>query len=239
MILVISAFVVCIAQQTKGASGGSPESVVSALYRQHERKQSPFFRTTNRALFDQYFDKKLADLIWKDLNTHRDEVGVLDFDVLYNAQDFDIKKLNVQKARIEGDTAEVPVSFTNFDKPEKITFLLTSRQGTWKISDIRYTDGTRLLVMFEDNQEHMFAGDYKVGETTCNVKPVKMAFEIRWARGKGVMMFFFENETPDGKYIYASGDEGAGQDRFIFDSNRFETGRFVRSDGKGFPVSKL
>jgi hypothetical protein len=30
------------------------------------RRKSPFFQTKNRALVDKYFDKNLADTIWKD-----------------------------------------------------------------------------------------------------------------------------------------------------------------------------
>lgn len=35
-----------------------------------------------------------------------------------------------------------------------------------------------------------FEGNYQVGNTICTVKPVKMAFELRWAKGDGVMIFF-------------------------------------------------
>jgi Protein of unknown function (DUF3828) len=238
-ILLASASVMSIAQHITGTSVGSPETVVAELYKLHERHQSPFSRPKNRALFDRFFDKKLSGLVWTDMNSHPGEIGVIDFDPLYSAQDIKIKNFKVQKARIDGTSAEVPVSFTNYGRAEKLTFKMVSHGGAWKISDIRYTEGATLLEMFNDNQTHMFQGAYKVGETSCNVKPVKMAFEIRWAKGKGAMIFFFDSETEDGKYIYASEDKGAGQDKFIFDSDRFDSGRFIRADGKEYSVSRL
>lgn len=84
-----------------------------------------------------------------------------------------------------------------------------------------------------------FEGRYKVGNTTCTVAPIKMAFEVKWLKGKGVMHFFFAETTPDGKPIFISEDFGKGRDKFIFDDNRYNVGRFVRADGKVFVVERL
>ena len=92
---------------------------------------------------------------------------------------------------------------------------------------------------FKVSADYFFEGRYKVGVTTCRVKPIKMAFEVKWARGKSAMIFFFDKETPQGQFIYASEDKGAGRDHFIFDNNRYETGKFIRADGKEFPVKKI
>ena len=84
-----------------------------------------------------------------------------------------------------------------------------------------------------------FEGRYKVGNTTCTVVPIKMAFEIKWVKGQGVMHFFFEKITPDGKSIFASKDFGKGRDKFIFDDNLYNTGLFIRADRKVFKVERL
>ncbi len=84
-----------------------------------------------------------------------------------------------------------------------------------------------------------FEGKFKVGTTTCTVKPIKMAFEVKWAKGKGTLVFFFKEELPDGKVIYVSEDKPDGVDQFIFDNNRHRSGTFRRADGKEFSVSKL
>lgn len=67
-----------------------PTLWVVDLYRQHNRKRSPFFQTRSRALINKYFAKALADLIWKDAMKAKGEVGALGADPLYDAQDTEI-----------------------------------------------------------------------------------------------------------------------------------------------------
>ena len=130
------------------------ESVVQDLYRVHaeEFKTSRFriMSGKDRKLLDKYFDKNLADLIWKDLTTHVGEVGVLDFDPFYNAQDADIKSLKVSPAVVEGDKANATVTFTNYGKKEKLIYTLVKQNGVWKISDIDYGEGNTLLKFFAE-----------------------------------------------------------------------------------------
>ena len=84
-----------------------------------------------------------------------------------------------------------------------------------------------------------FEGRYKVGNTSCSVVPIKMAFEVKWQKGQGVMHFFFDKQTPDGKSIFVSEDFGKGRDKFIFDNNLYNSGIFIRADGKVFKVQRL
>src|SRR6185295_15587198 len=77
----------------------SPEQLVSDLYRQHKQR-SPFFQRRSRALLDRYFTRELADLIWRDARSSGDEVGALDGDPLFNAQDMEITKFAIQKATV-------------------------------------------------------------------------------------------------------------------------------------------
>jgi len=84
-----------------------------------------------------------------------------------------------------------------------------------------------------------FEGRYKVGNTTCTVVPIKMAFEVKWIKGRGVMNFFFDKTTPDGKSIFVSDDFGKSRDKFIFDNNLYNSGIFIRADGKVFAVERL
>jgi hypothetical protein len=53
----------------------------------HGQKNSNILSNKSRKLLDKYFDRNLANLIWKDLTTHRNEYGVIDFDIFYNTQD--------------------------------------------------------------------------------------------------------------------------------------------------------
>lgn len=84
-----------------------------------------------------------------------------------------------------------------------------------------------------------FEGRYRVGDTTCTVNPIKMAFEVRWAKGRGAMPFFFDSTTPEGQPIFVSEDSGKGTDKFIFDDNRFNSGKFIRADGRTFAVERV
>ena len=124
------------------AQEAGPDAVVRDLYKVHaEEFRTSRFRIMSgkdRKLLDKFFDKNLADLIWKDLTTHVGEVGVLDFDPFYNAQDADIKNLKVSPAVVNGDTAESTVTFTNYGKKEKLIYTLVKQNGSWKISNINY-----------------------------------------------------------------------------------------------------
>jgi hypothetical protein len=128
----------------------SPRAVVISLYKQH-KKQSPFFQTKNRALVDRYFDKELADLIWHMPNS-ADEVGPLDGDPLYNAQDMQITSFVIHKPTLIHDNANVIVTFRNFGRRQAIKFLLASGPTGWKITNIKYDDGTDLIGILRAGQ---------------------------------------------------------------------------------------
>jgi hypothetical protein len=219
----------------------TPSALVADLYKQHNAKKSPFFQSKNRPLVDKYFTKATAALIWKDSTTTSGEVGALDGDPLYDAQDTDIKKFMIGKASINGEKASVPVTFMNFDQKKTVTFALVKEGGKWKIDDIGYgADYTLVSMLKEDagRENAEFRGDYHVGPTTCTVTPVKMAYEVRWLKGKGVEMFFFKEER-DGKFVFESEKDKSGRtSRFVFDDGTYRSGTYYRGDGKIFTVSK-
>lgn len=223
----------------------APEAVVKDLYKTHDNGNGKILDGKNRALLDKYFDKNLAGLMWKDLTTHQEEVGVLDFDPFFNAQEIEIKNFAVGAAKIENGAASVPVTFNNYDRKEKLVYSLVEQGAAWKISDIKYTDGSTLLGYFkEDAQNNAASGDgefegtYQVGETTCTVKPIKMAFEVKWARGTGTEIFFYQDRAND-KYIFASEPKTGKANVFSFDDENYNTGIFYRADGKEFPIKRV
>jgi len=218
------------------------EAVVADLYKQHDAKKSPFFQTKSRALVDKYFTKPLADLIWKDANDSSGEVGAIDADPLYSAQDIEIKNFAVGKADVKGETATVPVTFTNYGQKQTVTFALNQVNAAWKIDDIKYSSSDSLMRWLKETYSTNpdtaastdFEGKYQIGETTCTVKPVKMAFEVRWAKGSGVEMFF----SKEGNSFESSSDAGE-TNRFVFDDENYSSGTFYRADGKTFPVKRV
>ena len=219
----------------------APETLVTDLYKQHDAKKSPFFQTKNRALVDKYFTKAIADLIWKDATTSKGEVGAIDFDPLYNAQDVEIKNFAVRKADVKDENATVAVTFTNYDAKQTITFALKLIENNWKIDDIKYPEGHSLSRILKETYSAAkksasgeFEGKYKVGDTTCTVKPVKTAFEVRWAKGSGGEYFFYKDAT----VFESEEDKTGGRNEFRFDDENYNTGTFARADGKTFPVSR-
>jgi hypothetical protein len=122
----------------------SPNALVVDLYRVHNHKHSPFFQTRSRALLYKYFEKGLADMIWKDAVKSKGEVGAIDGDPLYDAQDMDIKKFAIAKPTFEGGKAKVNVTFENFGQPKSFVFTLVNGRTGWRINEIDYGEGRSL-----------------------------------------------------------------------------------------------
>ena len=150
--------VFCPSTFAERTQNSAPDVLVKDLYKTHDKAGGVILDGKSRRLLDKYFDKTLADFIWKDLTTHRGEVGVLDFDPFYNAQDFQIKNFVVGKPKINGDKARVIVKFQNFDRKDILNYQLVRRKNTWKISDIKYTDGTSLLGYFKEYEKNNKTG---------------------------------------------------------------------------------
>ena len=155
VVVVILAGLSSFAAAGPGSKSGkpiSPREVVVNLYNQH-KKRSPFFQTRSRALLDKYFARELANLLWQDAHTSGDEVGALDGDPLFNAQDMEIKNFSVQAGTVGAQTAEVPVSFENFGDKHRIVFRLIRERGVWKVVDIVYDEGMSLRQLLKSDSE--------------------------------------------------------------------------------------
>ncbi|PQV63766.1 Sporulation and spore germination [Abditibacterium utsteinense] len=89
--------------------------------------------------------------------------------------------------------------------------------------------------------ERFFEGTYRVGAIICKVNPIKMAFEVQWPGRQKPQLFFFDSLASgkaNSKRIYRA-EESGGSSRFVFDNARFESGQFVRADGKTLPIRKI
>jgi hypothetical protein len=135
--------------------GSTPDAVLREVYKVHgedfKENRDRILNEKSRKYLDKYFDKNLSGLIWKDLTSNSDEVGVLDFDLFYNAQDAQIRNLTVGRPTIQGDRSTVPVSFNNFGQKETLVYTLVRENGSWKIADIKYKTGDTLLKYFKEN----------------------------------------------------------------------------------------
>jgi hypothetical protein len=130
--------------ETSLPAATSPTKVVTELYRAHNGKADPLQYPASKKLLGAYFEKGLLSLFLKDQSESKGEVGKLDFDPLYAAQDFDIKDFSVALVAEQKDSAEVAASFKNKGTSEKIVFLLLPTAQGWRITDIKYSDGSTL-----------------------------------------------------------------------------------------------
>ena len=137
------------AKPAEPASFSSPESLVADLYKQENAGHSPFFQTKQRGLLDRYFTAQLSCLIWKDTVTSQahGEVGALDGDPLYDAQDMEITHfaLRAAPAHLGKGEATVIASFKNMGHKTKVIYSLLLTKTGWRISDITYGDGRTLV----------------------------------------------------------------------------------------------
>lgn len=123
------------------AGNPSPKDVVGQLYKAYGTEQSP---EGEARLFSRYFEADLLKLYLKDQREAKGEVGRLDGDPLYNAQEVQITDFSISEPKINGKEANVPVRFKNLGKPARVEYVLHQTASGWKISDIRYDDGSSL-----------------------------------------------------------------------------------------------
>ena len=127
----------------------SPKDLVAQLYQAHRSKHDPLDET---ALLDRYFDPALLQLYLKDKREAKGEVGRLDGDPLYNAQDIEITDFTISPPETAGGETRVTVRFKNLGKPARIVYLLRHQGDGWKISDIRYDDGSSLKKILQSDR---------------------------------------------------------------------------------------
>jgi len=150
LLTLLLLFVSCGLTLHAADKAATPDSLVTELYKSEKKKTSPFFQDKNRALVDHYFTKELGDLIWKDTINSKGEVGAIDGDPLYDAQDVEIKEFVIHPAKTEEGKTTVLVTFVNFKEKKSIIFHFVQPGGAWKISDIQYADYA-LLKLLKDS----------------------------------------------------------------------------------------
>jgi len=128
-----------------GTKQSSPEDFLRGLYRFHQPwKKQPFWFNNKRTL-SKYFDPELTALFMKDDECKKREQGVcnLDFDPIYEGQDFEEKTTNLQIAAEVSQPDSFKVTFTNLGT-RTLVYRLTNTPGGWRIRDIKYSEGPSL-----------------------------------------------------------------------------------------------
>jgi Protein of unknown function (DUF3828) len=134
------------------ASADAPASLVRELYRVHRQGRGPIFTGKSKVYLQKFFDQKLADLLWKILTAKTDEVGPLDFDPLFNAQDVLLSNFRIGASTGDDQQAVVVVTFRNDTRPETIRFSLRHTKAGWRVANIIYTDGSDLIKILSSPQ---------------------------------------------------------------------------------------
>ena len=127
------------------AKKSSPEDFIRSLYRFHQPgKDTPAWFADKRTL-SKYFDKELTTLFLKDDECKKREQGVcnLDFDPIYDGQDFEKETTNLQIAAVVGQPDLFNVTFTNLGT-RTLVYKLTNTPSGWRISDIKSPEGPSL-----------------------------------------------------------------------------------------------
>jgi hypothetical protein len=125
----------------------SAKDLVAQLYQAHRSKHDPLDETQ---LLGRYFDAALLKLYLKDKREAKGEVGRLEGDPLYNAQDIEIKDFSISAPEAargpsrSGIETLVTVHFKNLGQPTRVIYVLSRTADGWRISDIRYDDGSSL-----------------------------------------------------------------------------------------------
>jgi len=131
----------CFGADTKKSS---PEDFLRSLYRFHQPWTEQRHWFDNKQTLSKYFDKELTALFLKDDECKKREQGIcnLDFDPIYDAQDFE-KTTNLQIAAVAGHADLFKVTFTNLGT-RTLVYKLTNTPSGWRISDIKYAEGPSL-----------------------------------------------------------------------------------------------
>jgi hypothetical protein len=121
------------------SQGTTAEAFLRAIYApylQADFKGQPYWQVSR------FFAPELAQTIEADMREakRRGEVPKLDGDPFLDAQDWEIKDLEIA-VKTEGPKATGEVSFNNLGKTTKITLDLVQTHAGWRIADIKAPSG--------------------------------------------------------------------------------------------------
>lgn len=107
------------------------------LYQRAE-KNPALSGNANFELVQKRASKALTALLKKDADCSRGSQGVcaLDWDFVVDGQDYQLSNVNVEQTVVNGDKANVTVTFKNFDADCKNVYAFVREGGQWKVDDV-------------------------------------------------------------------------------------------------------
>ena len=124
------------------AQDDAAKQFLQGIYRQYLGKNASGVDYSSQELASRYFDATLTELIVRDQKESEGELGRIGFDPFINAQDYQIRSVDVTITPQDADRAKGVVSFTNFGRRQKVAYDLIRTAKGWRISDIQWT-GTK------------------------------------------------------------------------------------------------
>jgi hypothetical protein len=123
------------------------DKLVAELYRVHKGKSDPLQYPQSQRLLGHYFVNPLLQLYLKDQRQSKGEVGKIDFDPLYDAQDFQITNFHLVRLDNSEGKELVAARFKNIGVDTEIVFEMRKTKTGWRIADIKYKDGRTLMTI--------------------------------------------------------------------------------------------
>jgi hypothetical protein len=122
------------------AAEQSARDFIAAIYATYKGKDSKGIILDNARTIRHYFEPSLAALMIKDQNAaaERGEVGALDGDPFVDAQDWEIKDVDIRVADTGPGKANATVTFVMFDKPKTVLLDLVKIKSEWRIREITW-----------------------------------------------------------------------------------------------------
>ena len=138
-IMIRRALLLSVVALPAAAQAPDPAAFVEALYKPYATTNPGPGPLGSEAGIRATFSPAVADLLIRDQRSakRRQEVGCMDADPFIEAQDYEIRGLQVRAEQASDTAATVRASFRNFNKPTTLRYSLVMTDKGWRIDDIR------------------------------------------------------------------------------------------------------
>ena len=134
-----------IALPAVASPNDSPQDLMRELYRIHDQGNGPLLDPGAAKERRVFFTETLAAALDQEFNRpDPEELGNLDFDPFYNAQDTELGDLDFAVPKVSGNETFAIARFSNFGAPIEIVYKVVQDERGWRIDDIDYGDGHTL-----------------------------------------------------------------------------------------------
>jgi hypothetical protein len=140
--IVLAAISAAVFAAPARAADAGPKAFVETIYNAYKGKSSKGISLAGEAAVRRYFEPKLAALMIKDQKeaARHGDVPTLDGDPFVDAQDWDIKRVDIAMHDVTADKAGATVSFHNLDVMTTVELDLVRLRDGWRIAGIAWDD---------------------------------------------------------------------------------------------------